>query len=193
MLVLQIEGTCGVCSWDVSIWHNTLSRIRGFVWLIRRGWDLMVVFIGPLYISSQITIWHTVIVFDWTLSISHHTSLIHYSVLLLRTPRYSFVVLQFLWLCSVIICRHGYQENTVFCCQECVFIGPLPNNGWPTVREHNFGIIFTEPLPSNGHMRHNTYWVLSRFIEALKQYRYAQVPWHTYQVSWSLVQTFKQY
>jgi hypothetical protein len=38
--------------------------------------------------------------------------------------------------------------------QECVLIGPLPSNGCPIVESVTTGL-FTEPLPSNGHMRHN--------------------------------------
>jgi hypothetical protein len=47
------------------------------------------------------------------------------------------------------------MENTVFCCQECVFIGPLPSNGCPVV-EHVCSVnVFIESVPSNGHLRHN--------------------------------------
>jgi hypothetical protein len=50
------------------------------------------------------------------------------------------------------------MENTVICCQECVFIGPLPTSGCRFIVESIcFGNVFTEPLPSNGHMHHNIY------------------------------------
>jgi hypothetical protein len=71
------------------------------------------------------------------------------------TPLYSFNFdLNYDWLCPLITPRHGPHENTVFCCRECVFIAPLPNNGCPSIVESVcFGNMFTEPLPSNGHMR----------------------------------------
>jgi hypothetical protein len=53
--------------------------------------------------------------------------------------------------------RHSPAENTVFFCQECVFIGPLPINECPTVDSICFWNVFTEPFPSNWHMRHNVY------------------------------------
>jgi hypothetical protein len=37
-----------------------------------------------------------------------------------------------------------------------VLIGLLPSNGCPVVESVCFGDVFTEPLPSNWHMRHNT-------------------------------------
>jgi hypothetical protein len=49
--------------------------------------------------------------------------------------------------------RYGPQGNTVFCCQECVFIGPLPSNACPIVHNVCFGDVFTEPFPSCGHTR----------------------------------------
>jgi hypothetical protein len=60
-------------------------------------------------------------------------------------------------LCSVlfIIPRHEPTENTVFCCQECVFIGSIPSNECPIVESVCFGTTFIEPLPSNGHVHHN--------------------------------------
>jgi hypothetical protein len=36
---------------------------------------------------------------------------------------------------------------------ECVFISPLPSNGYPIIESVTSGM-FTEPLPSSGHMRH---------------------------------------
>jgi hypothetical protein len=42
---------------------------------------------------------------------------------------------------------------TVFCCQECVFIGPLPNNECPMVERLCFGMCLPN-LPTNIHMRH---------------------------------------
>jgi hypothetical protein len=47
------------------------------------------------------------------------------------------------------------MENIVFCCQECVFIGPLRSSGCPVVERLCFGNMFIKPLPSNGHMHHN--------------------------------------
>jgi hypothetical protein len=42
-------------------------------------------------------------------------------------------------------------ENTVFCFQECAFIGPLSSKGCVSIVESVcFGNVFTEPLPING-------------------------------------------
>jgi hypothetical protein len=77
---------------------------------------------------------------------------------LLTTLYYSCVLRHVFWLCPLIIPRHGPTENTVFRCQECMFIGALPTNGCPSiVKLVCIGNVFTEPLPSNGHMRHNIY------------------------------------
>jgi hypothetical protein len=43
-----------------------------------------------------------------------------------------------------------------YCCPERASTGPLPNNECPPITESSCrGNAFTEPLPSNGHMRHN--------------------------------------
>jgi hypothetical protein len=50
--------------------------------------------------------------------------------------------------------RHGPHKNTVFCCQGVycsVTEQWIPFYCW----EHNFGHVFTQPLPSNWHVRHN--------------------------------------
>jgi hypothetical protein len=44
----------------------------------------------------------------------------------------------------------------VYCCPERASTGPLPSNGYPsTVERLCHGNVFTEPLPSHWHMRHN--------------------------------------
>jgi hypothetical protein len=43
-------------------------------------------------------------------------------------PPYSFI-------CPLIIPRHGSHGKHLFCYQECVFIGPLPTNGCPSIVE----------------------------------------------------------
>jgi hypothetical protein len=108
----------------------------GFAWVKRGVSDLM--FDG--YNSSKITIWHSVIFFwldipwelisDWTTILPRCTP--SYYFLLIRTPLYSFsspdcVLLYFLGTYTT--------ENTVFCCQECVFIVPLPSSGCPSIVE----------------------------------------------------------
>jgi hypothetical protein len=91
---------------------------------------------------------------DWTLSTSDHTSLLHYSVVL--RPVF--------WLCPL-------TENTIFSCQECVFLGPLPSNECLSIVERVcFGNVFTEPLPSNGHMSHSI-TLTSRPVRCVKAYR----------------------
>jgi hypothetical protein len=61
--------------------------------------------------------------------------------------------------CSILSsrCRRSRAwSESVFFCQECVFIGPLPSNGCPSIVESVcFGNVFIEPLRNNGHMRHN--------------------------------------
>jgi hypothetical protein len=55
-------------------------------------------------------------------------------------------------LCPLIISRHGATENTVFCYQECVFIGSLPSNRCRIGPRVCFcWNVFRDPLPSNGH------------------------------------------
>jgi hypothetical protein len=49
-------------------------------------------------------------------------------------------------------------ENTLFSFHECVFICPLASNGYPSIADSIcFENVFTEPLPSIGHMRHSMY------------------------------------
>jgi hypothetical protein len=137
-----------------AVWgvFNTIAY-PGFAWLIRRVLDLMMELIGPLYNWLQKFTYHY-LTHCHLLSTGHSTgtiltSKIHYSVVLLCIPSR--------WLCLLITPRTDPTENTVFCCQECVFIGPLPNNGCPSIVERVcFGNVFTEPLPSNGHMRRNS-------------------------------------
>jgi hypothetical protein len=45
----------------------------------------------------------------------------------------------------------------VYCCPELASTGPLPGTGCPVVERLCHGNVFIEPLPSNGHMRHNIY------------------------------------
>jgi hypothetical protein len=57
---------------------NNIVKYLGFAWLIRRLWDLIIELWDLFttgYSCSQITIWHTVIFYDWTHSASYHTSL----------------------------------------------------------------------------------------------------------------------
>jgi hypothetical protein len=44
----------------------------------------------------------------------------------------------------------------VYCCSERASANRLPTNGCPIVERLCCGNLFTEPLPSNSHMRHNT-------------------------------------
>jgi hypothetical protein len=43
----------------------------------------------------------------------------------------------------------------VYCCPERASAGPLPRNGCPIVERLRCGNLFTKPLPSNEHMRHD--------------------------------------
>jgi hypothetical protein len=67
------------------------------------------------YNSSQITIWHTVIFFDWTLEFWP----------LFTTPVLRCTPSRLLTVSSYILLGTDPTGNTVFCCQECMFIGPL--------------------------------------------------------------------
>jgi hypothetical protein len=59
-------------------------------------------------------------------------------------------------------------EDTVFCCQECVFTGPLPSNGCPSIVESVCcGNVFTDPLPSNGYTRHSIFLRTTRLTYKL--------------------------
>jgi hypothetical protein len=79
--------------------------------------------------SSQITTWHTVIFFRldtprelfWLPTIPLY-SLVHLCTLYSSNSS-DCALLKFL--------GSDPTENIIFCCQECMFIGPLPSNGCP--------------------------------------------------------------
>jgi hypothetical protein len=50
----------------------------------------------------------------------------------------------------------------VYYCPERESTGPLPNNGCPIVERLYCRNVFIEPLPGNGHMRHNIMYVEPR-------------------------------
>jgi hypothetical protein len=58
------------------------------------------------------------------------------------------------------------KENTFLYCPRMRVIGPLPNNECPIAESVTPGLS-TEPLPSNGHMRHNINEV-SFYMQSLK-------------------------
>jgi hypothetical protein len=62
----------------------------GFAWLIRRGLDMMIEFIGPLH--NWLQQFTNPYLEHWTISTSDHTSLLHYFVVLLPV----------FWLCPLI-------------------------------------------------------------------------------------------
>jgi hypothetical protein len=82
----------------------------GFAWLRRRVLDLIIEFSGPLYNLLQ-----------------HFTNHCRRLDILSTTPLYSVVHLQFSWPLLYFLGTEP-TENAVSCCQECVFIGPLPSN-----------------------------------------------------------------
>jgi hypothetical protein len=149
-------GIYDVRRWDGLRCHDIVTY-PGFAWLIRRVLDLTIEFIGPLYNWLQQFKNHYLTLSsssDWTLPWNYSDFQLHSVVLL---PFWSELRLTML---SYNSSARTLTENTVFCCQEYVFIGPLPSNGCPIVDSACFGNVFTEPLLSNGHIPHI---ILTRF------------------------------
>jgi hypothetical protein len=129
----------------------------GFAWIIRRvfGFDVAIywTFI-PLVTTVQKSLADTLSSSsEWTLHVNYSDFKLNSAT----TPLYSLNSDLPLYSVLLITPLHEPHEDT-FCCEESVFIGPLPNNEWPIVESVCFGNVFTEPLPSSGHKCHNTYW-----------------------------------
>jgi hypothetical protein len=65
---------------------------------------------------------------DWII----HEKYSHFQqncAVLLRTHLYSFVLIQFCWLCPLIMPRYGPQEKHLLLLSRMLFIGPLSSNG----------------------------------------------------------------
>jgi hypothetical protein len=76
--------------------------------------------------------------------------------LLFRTPCYSAFTISVLPNTSYNHFARTPAENAVFWCQEWMFNGLLPSNNCHSIVEgFCCGNVFTDPLPSNGHTRHN--------------------------------------
>jgi hypothetical protein len=112
-------------------------------WLIITGSGLDDWIYWPLLLQSLlITISYSGIA---NLPTSQITRTLSILVLVLRyTALYSVV-------CPLIIPRHAPHENTVFCYQECLFIGSLPSSRCHIVpRVCFYWNVCSDPLPSNG-------------------------------------------
>jgi hypothetical protein len=101
----------------------------GFAQLIRRVLGFIIEFIGTLYDWSLSDALPSSS--DWTLHWNYFDFQLNSTPLLRCTLSYSDVFLQF----SCNSSGTGPTENSVFCCHECVFIGPLPSNGYPSIVE----------------------------------------------------------
>jgi hypothetical protein len=78
---------------------------------------------------------------DWTIHGSYFDFQLNWTPLLRCTPSYSFVVLlQFSWLCPLIIPGHGPHGKHRFLPLKCVFFGPLPSNICPIVESVTSGM-----------------------------------------------------
>jgi hypothetical protein len=118
-IVLYIAGIC-------------VTNPMGFGFDDRIYW-IFIQLVAPVHISLSDALSSSS---DWTLHWNYSDFQLNWTPLLLvlpLTPPYSF-------LCLLIIPRHGPPENTVFCCQECVFISPLPSNRCPIVESLTSGM-----------------------------------------------------
>jgi hypothetical protein len=147
--------TCGRTHAHLRVGTDNNNNVTypEFAWLIRRLLDLIIEFIGPLYnrlqqFTNHYLIRRHLLRLDTSDFWSHFTT-----PLFRRTPSR---------LLIVSLLGTDPTENTVFCCQECVFIGPLPGSGCPILQRVYFGNVFTDPLPSNGHM--------SQYIQVCDRY-----------------------
>jgi hypothetical protein len=100
---------------------RTIDKVQKqylYAWLIRRILDLIIEFIGPLY--------------NWLKQFANycltHSHLLRFDTPLLRCTPFSSSDCALLQL----LCTDP-KENTVFCCQKYVFIGPLPSDGCPSI------------------------------------------------------------
>jgi hypothetical protein len=78
--------------------------------------------------------------------------------LLSTTVVYSTVLRFYFCSCRTLLTTilHGPRGKNVFCCQKCVFTGQLRSNECPSIVERLCcWNVFTDPLPSNGYIRHN--------------------------------------
>jgi hypothetical protein len=130
--------------WDILKMenHNVVTKkiivtCPVFAWLKRRVLDFMIELIGPSY--------------NWLQQfINHYLTHCH-----LPTEHFTGTIPTFNWtelnsefrLSSYTLSARTYRKH-IFCCQECVFTGPLPSTGYPsTVDRVCCGNVFTDPLP----------------------------------------------
>jgi hypothetical protein len=106
----------------------------------------MIEFIGPLYNVTTVhkSLSDTLSSSDWTLNWNYCTPPI--LILVLTHLSFSF--------CTYNSPARTPRKTPSSVYQESVFIGPLPRNGCHIVESVCFGNVFTEALPSSGHMRH---------------------------------------